>query len=888
MKPSDKTLRQLGVSFITEINGVSEYRLNANSLKIILAPDPSSRVAAIVQHIRVGSRHEGAGNTGYSHILEHELFKGTPTFNAAKGNGYDDFMKLMGGVYNATTSNDRTNYYAKVPSAFVRHYLAYEADRLRNAILTDEDLATEMPVVVDEFDIGENDPDDLLRKQLDATMFTEHPYKGSVIGARSEVMKVTAAALKERLYDVYYWPNNTSLIIAGGIDVEQVLRDIVDLYGSIPASPRPIPQPYTVEPKQFGERRFVINKPGDLPRVMMGFHIPEADHEDSYALSALGIILGGTESSRIHNRLVNKGLASQAYSYASAMHDPDKFVVYAKLNPGIKTSTVERIMLREIAKISAKLVSQKEFEQVMELNANGTVHTKANRMKFAMSLSEHEATADWMFGQNYDPNFEKITREDILRVAKKYLTADNRSVGYFLPTGNPQPKAPKPQKQGSTDLISGDRKRLIVTPIPMESHYATDVKRTVLANGLTVLLLPTATQAVGVNLVLNAGAHCAPADKRIVSRMVAEMLSEGSARYSKAKIADFAARLGIKFGFGSDVFKTSTMAQVPNRLPEFLDILADVVRNPLFPADELALLKTSLSAELAEQAIDPEVVAFTALRRELYAPGDAFYSDTIEEKAAQVQAVTVDDLRAFHQTAYGPNGGVLTLVGKFDADEMLKLIEAKFGSWSGGIARPAQVKSSTAASKAERINVQIDGKDNLTILVGLPADLSTTSEDFLAASVANKALGGDTLNARLGMEIREKRGLTYGIISRFSDTTFGGAPWFVKMTTNGGNIGLALPLISKVVSNFATTGIGESELAAEKIGMSTAFDLALDGPMEIASTLTQYEYSGQGLAAMDSFQARLAAVTKEQVDAAIRKYFRVENATTVVAGELPA
>lgn len=898
MRPTDRILRQLGVSFVAEQGGVIEYRLNANSLKILLAPDPSARVVAVVQHVNVGSRHEGAGNTGYSHLLEHMLFKGTPTYSVARGNSYDDFMKRLGGVYNATTSLDRTNYYAKVPSAYLDQYLAYEADRLRNAIIIDEDLTTEMPVVVDEFDIGENDPDEVTEKMLNATVFTEHPYKIDTIGSRSEVMKVTAASLRERLYDIYYWPNNTTVIIVGGFDVAEALGSVVRHYGEIPPSPRPIPVPFTVEPPQQGERRFVINKPGDLPRVVMGFHVPQADHEDTHAIDALAAILGGGAASRLYRKLVNAGLASKVGSYSRHSHDPGVFKVYAKLTPGTKPRTVERIILNEIARISERLVTKAELERTMVQNRAGTVHLRANRLGFASSISEHEAAADWRWGENYDAAFEEVTRERIREVAQRYLHVDNRSVGYFIPTNapaeaepepTPAPSTPKSEPNGNGGTGSGDATKGGGSKGP--SNFADQVKKVVLTNGLTVMLMPTEVEsAIGVSFATRAGESYAPADKRLVARMVSQMLTEGSQKYSKARIAELTSEMLVRLQFRASAFRTEmTTHVVPDDLPRFMDLLSDIVRQPLFAQAEVDLLKTNLAAELEEAAIDPHTRAFTALTQAFYAPGCAHYSDSIDTLATRLPAITAEDLRAFHSRFYSPKGTVLVLVGKFDADAMLKTIESKFGSWTGeDVPAPVAVTFGSLSQERRNIGINIEGKDNLTILVGIPVEVSVNAPDFTAAFLANKALGGDTLNARLGKEIREKRGLTYGVTSGLVDPTVGGGLWLVEMTTNAGKIGQAVPLIGAVTKEFASNGIGEQELELERAGMINAFAMSLDTPADIARTLAGYEVTGRGVAAVDTYEQRVLAVTKADVDAAVRKYFRVDDAATVIAGTLPA
>jgi zinc protease len=901
MKVTQHLLRQLGVSFVAEKGGIQEYRLNANSLKILLAPDPGARVVAVVQHVNVGSRHEGAGNTGYSHLLEHMLFFGTPKHPVGSGHSYDDFMKRHGGEYNATTSNDRTNYYAKLPSAALGAYLEYEADRLRNAIITDADLATEMPVVVDEFDIGENEPDEVLAKKLMATMFTEHPYKVETIGSRSEVLKVTAASLKEKLYDVYYHPNNTTLIIVGGFEVEEALQLVVQHYGNIPPSSRPIPAMYTVEPPQFGEQRFVVRKPGDLPRVMIGFHTPAADHEDHPALQALATILGGGESSRLYRKLVNKGLAQVTYADGSPTHDPGAFRVYARVTPGVKQERVERLLLREIEALTKRPVTAAELKRAKTQNRAGTVNIKADKLKFASSISEAEAVADWQWGEHFDEAFDALTAEQLLAVARKYFVASNRTIGWFVPTeapadepnGDGDDKSTEPSgdgtSNGSDSPSDGGKPTDGGSPATGGAPtFAESVRKVVLENGLTVLLQPTKSDgAFGVSLNIRAGRGYAPVDKRIVANMVAMSLTDGSKKYSKTRIADLSSEMLVRLDFNSQAFSSQMSTHVvPSDLPRFLDLLSDVVQHPTFAQAELDMLKTYLGAMLQTESQTPGARASVALSQSFFAPDSPHFVATVEERAKQLAGITADDLRAFHSRYYSPKGAVLSLVGNFDADEVLKTIKAKFGTWSGeDVPAPQSVTFASAAKRDVRIH--IEGKDNLTILVGVPAEVAATSPDFVAAMLANKALGGDTLNSRLGKEIRVKRGLTYGITSDFADPTVTGGLWVVRMTTNAEKVEKALPLIADVVNTYVRDGISTAELESEREALRNWFTLMLDTPVNVARQLAITELNGGGFTRLDAFDANVAALTKDAVNEAMRKYFRLADAVTVVAGSLP-
>jgi len=894
MKPTSKTLRRLGISFVAEKNGISEYLLKRNSLKIVLAPNPSARTACVVQHVNVGSRHEGAGTTGYAHLLEHMLFKGTPTRNRENGNSYDEFVKAHGNVMNATTSFDRTNYFAQIPVYALGTYFEYEADRLRNARITDKELSSEMPVVVKEFEIGENDPGELAQKLTYSLAFTEHSYKVDTIGARSEVMKVTAAALKERLYDVYYWPNNVTLIVVGG-DESTVLRQIARAYGDIPPSPRSIPTPYTVEPPQFGERRAVIRRPGDLPIVRMAFHVPEADHADHYAIAALSVLLGGSAASRLERALVEQELAARAGAYSRATHDAGLFEVVVYLTPGTKPELVEKIALKQIEWFKTHLVSKRQMTSLKKLNRNGTLMARDHQIGFAMQLSENEAVADWQWGEDFDDNFDKLTAQDIQRVAKQYLIEDNRTVVYFLPSGEAVPAShdeDTPQRPEISDEVSSPTfEKTVLYPLGGQpaAGYAQQVRKVALANGLTVLLMPTPSQAdsaLGFSLLVNAGFDRVPAEKRMALHATAEMLGLGSARFTKKRIQELTSEMIAGLHWQTGRFSSALRSLVPPAdMPLYLDMVADGLLHPTFDAEELALLKTKSAADLEQAATDPDAQAGISLAQSLYPAESPFCQQSTETAKIRLGTVSVEDLRECHKL-FGARGSVLAITGKFDAESMQKLVESKLGDWTGGEVRSTEPAPTTISAAGGRKRVHLEGKDSIAIALGIPTALSKKSPDYLAAQIANSALGGDTMSSRLGFEIRERRGLTYGVYSSFTDEPVAGGPWMVNMSTDRTQLERSISLIEKIIACFAKDGIGEKELALEKSTLINHFAMSFDSMLRVAIAICNAEYEGVGIEFLDKYEEALKSVTREQVNEAIRRYFQVDNATIAVAGTL--
>jgi zinc protease len=418
---------------IGEVKEVAEFKL-ANGLRVLIAENHSAPVATLLVVYRVGSRNEGVGYTGSTHFLEHMLFKGTEKHNAESGNGMDDLLTQIGAHWNATTWFDRTSYYEVVPNDFLELCIELEADRMRNLRLRQEDRDSEMSVVRNELERGENHPEEALEKELYAIAFREHPYHHPTIGWRSDVEGVPMDRLRE-FYDTFYWPENATVIALGDFTTESALSMIDHHFGAIPGAPHPIPTVYTTEPEQEGERRFEVNRAGDLPRVWAGYHVPEAAHEDTHALAAMRQLLGSSyeRSTRLYKRLIDTSLAGEVFARHDDLRDPGLFIIGATLNPDVDMLEVEKALYEEIEKLAKEPVGEDELKRIKSSNLKGTILSKADPSSLAFMLGEAESKADWRWLMEYDDKFEAVTKEDIMRVAGKYFGKRNRTVGYFIP-----------------------------------------------------------------------------------------------------------------------------------------------------------------------------------------------------------------------------------------------------------------------------------------------------------------------------------------------------------------------------------------------------------------------------------------------------------------------
>ncbi|MET0646922.1 MAG: pitrilysin family protein, partial [Pyrinomonadaceae bacterium] len=407
-----------GVEFVAEGEGVREFRL-ANGLKLLLAGNRVAPVATFLVLYRVGSRNEAVGYTGSTHLLEHMLFKGTPTFNKAKGTQVAATLQRVGADFNATTWYDRTNYFETVPSDAFELAVHLEADRMRNSFIADEDRRSEMTVVRNELERGQNEPMLVLDEAVYAAAFREHPYHHPTIGWRADVENVPTARLKE-FYDTFYHPNNATAVVVGDFEESHALALVNRYFGAFPASSEPIPEVYTDEPRQEGERRLVVRRAGELPLVQVAFRTPASlgqervlsnaelaaraarppEGNDIYPLAVLASVLTNGVTSRLYQALVESELAVSTDARVDQFRDPGLFNIYATAAPGVEAARVEEAIHRELQR-AAEDLGTGEVEKAKRQIAARVAYERDGTHNVAMQMSEAEAVADWRFYNDY-------------------------------------------------------------------------------------------------------------------------------------------------------------------------------------------------------------------------------------------------------------------------------------------------------------------------------------------------------------------------------------------------------------------------------------------------------------------------------------------------------
>jgi zinc protease len=421
-----------GFSYVKSLAGIDEYTQDVNGLQVLVKPDHSAPVVTFQVTYHVGSRNEVIGTTGATHILEHLMFKGSEGFNDPAGNSIKQYLEAVGAAFNATTSFDRTNYFATLGRDHLEGYIAIEADRMRRLWLHEEDRQAEMTVVRNEFERGENNPESALMKEVQALVFIAHPYHHPTIGWRSDIEHVPIEKLRA-FYDTFYWPDNATVTIIGDIEPAQALKLVDKYYGKISRAPQPIPVVYTEEPPQSGPRRVTLERPGQLGSLVIAYKIPDARDADLPALEVLGSILSDGKSSRLYPVLVDKSLALGTEAGAYRLRDPGMFIASATLAPGATHDEVEKITLAEIEKVKTSGVTAAEVDRIVRQYQASEAYGRDGTSNVASSLNEWIAVGDWTLYARYADKIAKVTPADVQRVAKKYLVRDQSTTGWFVP-----------------------------------------------------------------------------------------------------------------------------------------------------------------------------------------------------------------------------------------------------------------------------------------------------------------------------------------------------------------------------------------------------------------------------------------------------------------------
>jgi zinc protease len=878
-----------GITKVVAVEGITEYRLN-NGVRALLFPDSSTNKVTVNATVFVGSRHEGYGETGMAHLLEHMLFKGTPTHRAIP-----KAMKDRGADFNGTTWLDRTNYYEilEANDDNLEFALRLEADRLVHSFINRDDLVSEMTVVRNEFEMGENSPQQILRQRMLAAAYEWHNYGKNTIGNRADIERVPIEKL-QAFYRKFYQPDNVMVIVAGNFQPEKALALLAKYFGPLPRPQRELDETYTEEPPQDGERQVVLRRVGSVGSVGAVYHVPAGADPDFAAVDVLGTLLDMEPSGPLYQALVQSKKAASVSSGAYNLRDPGYLEIVAKVDKEQKPEAVLAALVQALDRVRGEGVGAAEVERAKLKLKKAWNLQMTNSNRIGVALSEWAAMGDWRLFFLHRDRVAKVTTEDVNRVARKYLLPSNRTTGVFIPTPAPE-RADIPhvrdvaamlkEYKGGQAVAEGD------TFEPTVENIEKRVDRPVLSSGVKAALLPHKTRGgvVHARLVLHYGNADSLKGHTSATQFLGPLLIRGTKKHNRQELADELDRLQARLVpsglLGELAFSIECKRE---NLPSVLALLKEVLREPSFPAEELEILKRQLRTQREAMRTEPIPLAQQALRRKMnpYPREDVRYAPTVEESIERLNAVTLDEVKQLYAGQLGGEHGEFVVVGDFEPAGVLKQMDDALKGWKAGVEYRRIERPAPKGLQGERLRIETPDKKNAVYLAGLVLPLRDTDPENAPLGMADFLFGGGALSSRLADRVRQKEGLSYSVGSHYNADALDPAARFVIFAIcNPANIGKVDRAVREELDKMRHDGVTAAELKEGKKAYLAMLKRQRSGDADLADLLQQELHAGRTLAYYADLEKKVQTLTAEEVASAFRKAIDPKALVIVEAGD---
>ncbi len=876
-----------GVTQGVNVEGVMQFRLD-NGLEVLLYPDDSKPTTTVNVTYKVGSRHENYGETGMAHLLEHLMFQGSPSVE----NLWKEFGK-RGMEMNGTTFYDRTNYFESFPASdeSLAFALKVEAERMTQAFIRKSSLDSEMTVVRNEFESGENSPLMVLWQKIQAASYDWHAYGKSTIGARSDIENVDIGRL-QAFYRTYYQPDNAVLVVAGKFDPKATLEVVAREFGRIPKPSRALPRLYTSEPTADGERSVAVRRTASAQYVGALFRVMQGAHPDYAAMEALGEIMTVEPAGRLYQALVEARKATSVQNWSFATHDPGPAIFFAQVALGEPIDPAKDAMLATIFAVKDKPITQEELDRVRAKFLKDFDQTVNDPQAFGIQLSEWIALGDWRLFFLHRDRWRKLAPADVTRVATEWLKPANMTLGTFVPDAKPD-RAPAVAGVDVNALVAGYKGDAAVaageafdpTPATLEAR----TERVKLGNGMTLALLPKKTRGeiVRFSLRLRFGDENSLKDTAPAGALAGSMLQLGTRERSRQQFDDALDALRAKVAIGGGSTQASASGEtVRANLGGVLKLVAEAMKSPAFDAGEFDKLVRANLASIEKARTDPQAIAGREFNRHLkpWPAGDVRETPTFDESMARLRAAKLDDAKAFHARFYGASNAELAIVGDFDPAEARALAEQLFGSWTS-LSPYARVADPFRATQPVVRTIETPDKANAILIAGMTIPMSDRAPDYPAMLVAERILGGAT-ESRMFTVVRGKLGLSYGVGTwldegRLDDNSTLGL-YAIYAPENLEKVRAA---VSAEIAQALEKGYTDEEVDNAKRAMLEERKSARAEDSTLAGSLVSQAFLGRTWAFSGDLDRAIASVSVEQANAALRKYLKPADLATFLAGD---
>ncbi len=889
---------------VAKVEGVSEYRLS-NGARVLLFPDASRPTISVNMTVLVGSRHEGYGEAGMAHLLEHMVFKGTPTF--------PDVPKALrdhGANFNGTTNSDRTNYFETLPASDenLEFAIHLESDRLVNSFVRREDLISEFTVVRNEFERGENSPQGILSQRVQAAAYEWHNYGKSTIGNRTDIERVPIDNLQD-FYRKYYQPDNVVFIITGAFEEAKALSLVQKYLGSIPKPQRKLDATYTEEPPQDGERNVTLRRVGKIGSIAVAYHMPAAAHPDWAPLTILGSVLSEAKVGRLQAALVETKKATGVSARADESHDPGLFFVGAE--PA--EATLEEVrdeLLTIMEELGNTPFGEEEVNRAKVRYGRMSERMLSSASSMSSALSSASALGDWRLFFLQRDRIAAVTAADLDRVAKQYFPPHNRTVGLFIPSDAPQRSLiPAVESiaevvkdyQGGDAIAAGEA----FDPSPANIDARTEI---IEQDGLKIALLPKKNRGSRVSfaMTLHYGNEESLGGKTVAAGILGSMLMSGTKSMDRQQLQERMDALDVSIssgggggrgrggrggggGGGSAGQLSFSIDAKRESLVQGIYLLGEVLREPAFPESEFEQMKLRTVSRMTSMQTDPAALASDKLGRALspYPSSDPRFVPTTAEGIELLENLTLDQVIGIYKEQLSSSVGEVSIVGDFDPEEAVTALKEILKDWKSEVPFRSIDRESLQNVTGSKENIITPDKANAVFLAGLTFAMNETDEPTTALQIGNFILGGGTLSSRLGDRIRQKEGLSYGVTSSISIPSRGNdARFTINAITNPDNMDAVEKAAFEELNRFITDGPTEQELVDAQKAYLEAQKVSRTGDSSIAGQLLANLHLGRSFAFTAEREARVKSLTTADIRAAFKKYIDPDKLTVLRAGDL--
>ncbi|MDT0620006.1 M16 family metallopeptidase [Croceitalea vernalis] len=870
---------------VATVEGITEYNLE-NGLKVLLFPDNSSQTITVNITYLVGSRHEGYGEKGMAHLLEHMVFKGTPN--------HPDIPKELsarGARPNGTTFYDRTNYFEtfNATDENLVWALDLEADRMVNSYIAKEDLDSEFSVVRNEFESGENSPFRVLWQSVSNAAYQWHNYGKTTIGNRSDIERVPIENL-QAFYKKFYRPDNAVLMITGKFEEARVLELVETKFGVLKSPEMPLRDSYTEEPAQDGERKVSVSRVGDLQIVSALYHTPAGSHEEYAGIALIENILADTPSGRLYKKLVDGKKASSLFTLTPFTKEPGYMYTHIEVPSDKNADEVETIFKATMDNFEP--ITQEELDRAKANIAKEIDQISRDSNYLGTYMSEFIGAGDWRLAFIFRDRVEGMTVEQVNAIASKYFIPSNRTIGRFIPTKDPisvsiphteNLQAVVSTYKGKEDKGTGEafdvsydniQNRLDSGVLFDKVEYGFIEKEN---RGETVILSFNMRNG-DVNSLMNQG---------MVPSLTASLLNKGTTSKSRQEIEDELSQLksSIRFSARNGNIYVSIESTEENLLGT-LNLMSEIIKNPSFDEAELDKIKTQRLASLEENRTQPNFLASNRLGEinNTYPKGHPLASMTIEEQIEAINEVSRTSVQEFYNTYYGLGRTTLIAIGNFDKAAVKSFIEKEFKGFESKVSY-AELKNPFKVNKAVNENLLTPDKKNAITLGSLAVNMSEYDDEYAALNVAGEILGGGFLNSRIADRLRQKDGVSYGAggsLNIDGDKVDKNSSFIVYAIYNPDNLDKVQLGFKEEIARFIKDGITEEELTNAVNGWVQGKNVSRAKDNELSSLVNNNIYYNRDMSFHKALEAKVKALSVSDVNAAITKYMKQFSEWTVV------